>query len=229
MKNIVIVGTSRGIGFELVKQLSKEHNVFAFSRNIDPIKQLKQDNLSLNINYSSVDISNKDFSSTLENEIKRQFDHVDILINNAGVLINKPALELTHTDIQTMLSTNLIGLVETCQVIIPFMLKDSHIVNIGSMGGFQGSVKFPGLSIYSASKAAVASFSECLAEELKEKGIKVNCLALGSVQTEMLETAFPDFKSPISAKEMAEFIGDFSLKSSKWLNGKVIPVSITTP
>jgi len=104
-----------------------------------------------------------------------------------------------------------------------------HIVNIGSMGGFQGSSKFPGLSVYSSSKAAVASFTECLAEELKETKIKVNCLALGATQTEMLEEAFPGYEAPLSANKMAEFIADFSLNSSKWINGKVLPISISTP
>ena len=126
--------------------------------------------------------------------------------------------------------TNVFGLIQSCQATIPFMENNGgHIVNIGSMGGFQGSSKFPGLSVYSSSKAAVASFTECLAEELKDTKIKANCLALGATQTEMLEEAFPGYIAPLSANEMAEFIADFSLNSSKWINGKVLPISISTP
>jgi NAD(P)-dependent dehydrogenase (short-subunit alcohol dehydrogenase family) len=107
------------------------------------------------------------------------------------------------------------------------MKKGSHILNISSMGGFQGSVKFPGLSYYSASKAALACLSECLALEFDELGIKVNCLALGSVQTEMLEEAFPGYKAPIDAKKIGEFIADFAINGNKFINGKIIPVALT--
>src|SRR5690606_32938143 len=101
--------------------------------------------------------------------------------------------------------TNVVGLIASCQAVIPFMKNGGHIVNISSMGGFQGASKFPGLSIYSSSKAAVAGFTECLAEELKDENIQVNCLALGAVQTEMLSEAFPDYQAPMGPEKMAEF------------------------
>jgi NAD(P)-dependent dehydrogenase (short-subunit alcohol dehydrogenase family) len=97
------------------------------------------------------------------------------------------------------------------------------------MGGFQGSAKFKGLSLYSASKGALAILTECMAEEFKEKNINVNCLALGSVQTEMLAKAFPGYKAQSSPAEMAEFIANFALNAYKQINGKIIPVSASTP
>jgi NAD(P)-dependent dehydrogenase (short-subunit alcohol dehydrogenase family) len=97
------------------------------------------------------------------------------------------------------------------------------------MGGFQGSVKFPGLSYYSASKAALACISECLAGEFREHKISVNCLALGSAQTEMLEKAFPGYQAPVTALEMGKLIGDFALNGNRYYNGKIIPVALTTP
>jgi NAD(P)-dependent dehydrogenase (short-subunit alcohol dehydrogenase family) len=115
------------------------------------------------------------------------------------------------------------------KALLPYFNKPSHIVNISSMGGFQGSVKFSGLSLYSASKGALAILTECLAEELKEKDIKVNCLALGSVQTEMLAEAFPGYKAQSGPAEMAEFIDNFALNAHRNMNGKIIPVSSTTP
>ena len=109
------------------------------------------------------------------------------------------------------------------------MNTNSHIVNIGSMGGFQGSAKFKGLSLYSAAKGAVAVLTESMAEEFKERGIKVNALALGAVQTEMLASAFPGYKAPLTAGQMAEFIADFALNGHKYFNGKILPVSLSTP
>jgi len=222
MKNIVIVGSSRGIGKELVQLLSNDNNVLALSRNLEPLKEFQN---NPHVKIETFDVS----EDNLETLLKKHFKSVDMIINNAGYLINKPILELTDKDIEQSYKTNVFGLIKNCRAVIPFMTNGGHIVNIGSMGGFQGSVKFPGLSVYSSSKAAVASFTECLAEELKDTKIKTNCLALGAVQTEMLNEAFPDYKAPLSAIEMAEFIADFTLNRHKWINGKVIPVSLSTP
>src|SRR5581483_7914106 len=106
------------------------------------------------------------------------------------------------------LQSNFIGHVRIIQNLLPLMPANAHIVNIGSMGGFQGSSKFPGLSAYSASKAALHNLTECLAQEFIDLGIKVNCLALGSAQTEMLEKAFPGYESPVMAFEMGKYIAD---------------------
>lgn len=228
MKNIVVIGSSRGIGKELVSILSEKNNVLALSRNIDQLNNNFKSHS--NVTAMAFDISSNDSKEELTTLIKSIFSNVDILINNAGTLVNKAILDITKEDIQYSFNTNVFGLIQSCQAVIPFMEKDGgHIVNIGSMGGFQGSSKFPGLSVYSSSKAAVASFTECLAEELKETKIKTNCLALGAAQTEMLEEAFPGYEAPLSANKMAEFIADFSLNSSQWINGKVLPISISTP
>jgi NAD(P)-dependent dehydrogenase (short-subunit alcohol dehydrogenase family) len=97
------------------------------------------------------------------------------------------------------------------------------------MGGVQGSLKFPGLSAYSSSKGAVITLMELLAEECKELGISFNTLALGAVQTEMLAEAFPDYKAPTTAFEMAEYIANFALTGNQFYNGKVLQVSSSTP
>lgn len=225
-KNIVVIGASRGIGRELVKLLAKDNKVLAVSRNISNLESLQQETSCL---ISEQDLSADSFKSDFKAVIESNFDSVDILVNNAGYLVNKPFLETTLEDIKNTYTTNVFGPILSCQVIIPFMSKGGHIINIGSIGGVQGSVKFPGISAYSSSKAGIAGFTECLAEELKDENIQVNCLALGAVQTEMLEEAFPGYKAPTSASEMAEFIADFALNTNQWINGKIIPVSKSTP
>jgi NAD(P)-dependent dehydrogenase (short-subunit alcohol dehydrogenase family) len=97
------------------------------------------------------------------------------------------------------------------------------------MGGVQGSLKFPGLSAYSSSKGAVITMTELWAEEFKETGPLFNVLALGAVQTEMLEEAFPGYQAPTTALEMATYIKDFSLTGNKLYNGKLLQVSSSTP
>jgi short-subunit dehydrogenase len=227
-KTIIVVGASRGIGKAIVEILSSDSTnvVYALSRN----NSLLKENFA---NLENVICKEFDLEKGVRNQLNLIFSEtkkVDILINNAGLLVNKKFTELSHEDISASYQTNVIGVMETVQEIVPKMINNGgHIVNISSMGGFQGSVKFPGLSAYSTSKAALCSFTELFAEEFKETKIKMNCLCLGAAQTEMLEDAFPGYKAPISARKMAEYIVEFSLKSHEWMNGKIIPVSISTP
>ncbi len=226
MKNIIITGTSRGIGFELAQLFAnKNHNVLAISRNIEPINKLK----NKNITALSVDISNEKSLEKVTDFVTSTWKKVDILIHNAGSLVNKPFTELSSDDFLNVYKVNVFSVAELTKKMIPFLQKGSHVVTISSMGGIQGSLKFPGLAAYSSSKGAVITLSELLAEEYKEQQIAFNVLALGAVQTEMLEEAFPGYQAPTSAKEMANYIFDFSLTGNKYYNGKVLQVSSTNP
>ena len=225
-KNIIITGTSRGIGFELVKLFAKAgYQVLALSRNEKPIQNLKLHNVTaFSFNLNDIEAYKK-----VEDFIESDWEHVDILINNAGALLNKPFSKTSMKDFEAIYKTNVFGVAELTRVVIPFMKNNSHVVTISSMGGVQGSMKFPGLAAYSSSKAAVITLTELLAEEYKETGISFNVLALGAVQTEMLEEAFPGYQAPTTALEMAEYILDFSLNGNKYYNGKLLQVSNSTP
>ena len=211
-KNIIITGTSRGIGFELVHLYANQgHNVLALSRNAKPVANLHFDNIS----SFAFDLCNEDDYKKVEEFIKDEWKHVDILINNAGAIINKPFAETSFKDFSKIYQTNVFGVSELTRTVLPFIKTDGHVVTISSMGGIQGSMKFPGLAAYSSSKGAVITLVELLAEEYKESGPQFNVLALGAVQTEMLEEAFPGYKAPTTAKEMAEYIQDFALTGNK--------------
>jgi 3-oxoacyl-[acyl-carrier protein] reductase len=225
-RNVVVVGASRGIGEAMVAQLAgSELSVFALSRNV------KRMGLSFST-YANVTCQTFDLSNDVRNQAERLFKEIgkiDVLINNAGLLINKPFDQLTHDDLNQSYQVNVIGVMETVQAALPYLSKGSHIVNISSMGGVQGTVKFPGLAAYSTSKAALCSFTELFAEEFKNAPFNMNCLALGAAQTEMLEEAFPGYQAPLNANEMATFVVDFALNGNKWFNGKILPVALTTP
>lgn len=226
MKNVVITGTSRGIGFELAKQFAENgHKVLALSRNTKPLQNFNHKNIKV----ISVDLSINSDLNKVSDFIKSNWKHVDILINNAGKLINKPFTDLSSDDFLEVYKVNVFAVAELTKLMIPFMEKGSHVVTVSSMGGIQGSMKFPGLAAYSSAKGAVITLSELLAEEYKEQQIAFNILALGAVQTEMLAEAFPDYKAPLYAPEMANYIFDFSLTGNKFYNGKVLQVSSTTP
>ncbi len=226
MKNVIITGTSRGIGYELVKLFAKnKHQVLAISRNVKPVKDLNLKNVST----ISADLSSESAIERIHSFTKCNFNTIDILINNAGRLINKPFRELTVTDFMEVYKVNVFGIAELTKQLLPFLVKKSHVVNISSIGGVRGSIKFPGLAAYSSSKGALLTLTELLAEEFKEQKIVFNALALGAVQTEMLEEAFPGYKAKVSAKEMAEYIYNFALTGNKFYNGKILEVSSSTP
>jgi NAD(P)-dependent dehydrogenase (short-subunit alcohol dehydrogenase family) len=225
-KNIIITGTSRGIGFELVHLFANQgHNVLALSRNAQPVNNMHFENIT----SFAFDLSKPDDYKKVSDFVNKEWGHVDVLINNAGTLLNKPFVETTIQDFEYVYRTNVFGVSEMIRTVLPFMKSEGHVVTISSMGGIQGSVKFPGLSAYSSSKGAVITLTELLAEEYKESGICFNVLALGAVQTEMLQEAFPDYKAPTTALEMATYIFDFAQNGQKFYNGKTLQVSNSTP
>lgn len=226
IKNIIVTGSSRGIGLELVKILaSRGYKVLALSRNSKPVNSLKLDGVTA----FDFDLCEEDDLKELDSFIKEQWGSVDILINNAGALINKPFSDLSRSDFKKVFDVNVIGLASLTQLVVPYMPKQGHVVSISSMGGVQGSMKFPGLAAYSSSKAAVITLTELLAEEYKETGPCFNVLALGAVQTEMLEEAFPGYQVDTTPQDMAGYIADFSLTAHQFYNGKLLQVSNSTP
>lgn len=225
---IIITGASRGIGFELVKLfLMQGHKVFCLTRNTQALGHIGDPKLTLIM----TDLSDEQSIDKAIKEISSSVDHVDILINNAGSLVNREFTGISYSELEHVYKVNVFAPFKLAQLCRPLMGKQSasHIVNISSMGGFQGSAKFAGLSAYSSSKAAIAGLTECLAEEFKGQGVSVNCLALGAVGTEMLREAFPGYEAPLSSRQMAEYIADFSLNGHKYYNGKILPVSLSTP
>ena len=236
--NIVITGASRGIGYNIAKQLAAnlDNTVIAIARNQKGLNKLKEEvkDIYLSDNIIPIVFDMEDIidnSSDLLTEITKHVNEIDVLVNNAGYLGKNMFVDAEKLDIEKIFRINFFAPAELIRILLPLfgINQRSHVVNIGSIGGFQGSAKFPSISYYSASKAAIASLTECLAEELKDKDIAFNCLALGSVQTEMLDNAFPGYKAPLQAHEMAEYIADFALTGYKYFNGKILPVSLSTP
>lgn len=227
-KTIVNIGSSRGIGKSLIDILATDESVkiYALSRNEEKMRKLFSS--YKNVECRFFDLNANDIKGQLA-YIFSKVDKIDILINNAGYLVNKPFESLSRRDFELSYQVNVIGIMETIQTLLPKLKHGAHIVNISSMGGFQGTVKFPGLAAYSTSKAALVCFTELFAEEFVDTNMKMNCLCLGAVQTEMLQEAFPGYEALISPEKMAEYIANFALTAHQWMNGRIIPVSLSTP
>jgi len=227
-KTIVVTGASRGIGKETVLLLASNptNRLIALSRDLDLMEQ--------HFGHLPNVLSHRfDLNEAILPQAEKIFagiEEVNVLINNAGYLIKKPIKELTQADFQKSLQVNFLGPVELIQFLSSRMeVNGAHVVNISTMGAFQGSAKFPELAAYASSKTALCNFTEVYAEENKDGNIRMNCLCLGAVQTEMLAEAFPGYLAKTSAQEMADFIADFAINKGLFFNGKIIPVSNSTP
>lgn len=231
--NVVVTGASTGIGYEIVKELvrSKVDTIYIISRNRNKLDTLKEECKVIGktevvlLPLDLCEINTMDLNSIIANET------IDVIINNAGQLVNKPFESISLIQLEKVYQTNVFGPFLLIQQLLPNLRKSkiAHVVNIGSMGGVQGASKFPGLTAYSSSKSALASLTECLAEELKKDNIKVNCLALGAVNTEMLSAAFPGYVAEMQPRDMAKYIVHFALVDHHFINGKIIPLSFSTP
>ncbi|WP_027077408.1 SDR family NAD(P)-dependent oxidoreductase [Maribacter antarcticus] len=226
MAKVIITGSSRGIGFEMARLFADAgHSVLALSRNVEPITDLQHKN----IHAFSFDLAKESDLQKLDAFIQEEWLSVDVLINNAGKLVNKPFLETSMEEFKDVYAVNVFGVAAVTKIVVPYMGKGDHVVTVSSMGGVQGSAKFPGLSAYSSSKGAVITMTELLAEEFKETGPSFNVLALGAVQTEMLAEAFPGYQAPVTALQMANYIVNFALTGQALYNGKVLQTSSSTP
>ena len=222
VKNIVVTGASRGIGRALVDVfLAQGHRVWALSRNISELSTLS------GVQAVSLDISKE--SDVQEWVASCGNTSFDVLVNNAGMLVNKPFAETTAKDFEKVYKVNVFGVANLIRNLLPHFSQQAHIVNISSMGGINGTSKFPGLAAYSSSKGALGILTELLAEEFKDRDLSVNALALGAVQTEMLAEAFPGYQAPVTADQMAIYIAYFALTGHRFYNGKVLPLSSSTP
>ena len=223
MKTIIVTGTSSGIGNQIcIQAAAMNFHVISVSRNIEPLKDLK------GIESFKLDITDKDSVEEFVTNLKNRKIKIDILINNAGYLVSELFGETTYDSFKKTFDVNVFGLAEITRSLIPIINKDGHVINISSIGGVNGSKKFPGLSAYSSSKAAVIALTEVLAEEYQD-GPSFNVLALGAVQTKMLKEAFPDYNADTKPEDMAKYILNFAVNGNKLFNGKLISVSNSNP
>ncbi|MBZ0207349.1 MAG: SDR family oxidoreductase [Flavobacteriales bacterium] len=232
-RTVIVTGASAGVGRATAKALVKEHGctVIAISRNATWLEELAREceGLPGELRPLVLDLVHDGAVSAVKQAVDGRRVHG--LINNAGLLITRNLGEWTADDARRLFQLNASVPLLLTQALLPELEGDppGHVVNIGSMGGFQGSVKFPGLAAYSASKAALANLTECLAEELKDRAVRCNCICLGAVDTAMLRAAFPGYTAPVGPDVVGSYLARFVLEGHNLFNGKVLPLALSTP
>jgi len=228
-KTILITGVSRGVGYALAtKFLQSGHKVVGTSRNISTLSKsflpYGEHFIPLQLSFDTPELI-----KLAVDKLKSQHLTIDVVVHNAGVLVKKPFTEVSYQDMLDCYQANVFGPYMLTQQVLPILHSHAHVVFISSMGGFQGSLKFPGLTAYSSSKAAEASLAECLQEEFKETNYAFNTICLGAVQTEMLNLAFPGYVAPLTSERLSTYLEVFCLTANHFMRGKVLPLSMSNP
>ncbi|MDA9946380.1 SDR family NAD(P)-dependent oxidoreductase [Candidatus Marinimicrobia bacterium] len=227
MKNIFITGGNRGIGKGLVEQFSKNHNVIFTVRNKNQGRMIVDSFEHDNADYVIMDVGENESVQNGVKNLKSKISSVDILINNAGILIPglKHKINAIDTDLESIMETfniNTVGVLRVCKAITPFMQPGSRIINISSgMGQLEGMGT--GSLAYRLSKTALNAMTIVLSQELMGKKIKVNSICPGWVKTDM-----GGYDAALTVQESAESIKKFALDddfpNGKFLrHGEVLP------
>mgnify|MGYP001275982573 FL=1 len=212
-KIALVTGASRGIGQATVSLLRENGaTVIGCSRGTDT-------------DFCCDVSSSKDVHALFEH-IKTHYGQLDILVNNAAMIKPGPITSQPLSEWDDHYQTNVRGLVHCCQHAFQLMAPNGGcIVNVSSLAGFQGAEKFPGFSAYVASKSAVTGLTEALAVEGKPLGIRVNAIAPGAVNTQMLHNIAPDLQTSTEPEDIAQLIlALVHPLQSKSLNGTILPV-----
>jgi NADP-dependent 3-hydroxy acid dehydrogenase YdfG len=229
-KVVIVTGASSGIGYATALKLSKAGaKVAAGARRVEKLETLKNEvqKYGGEMLVKKIDVTKKEDCDSFINFVTKTWNHIDILINNAGIMPLSFFKNLKVSEWEQMIDVNLKGVLYCTAAVIPFMItkKSGHIVNISSVAG---RIVFPAGSVYCATKHAVTAFSEGLRQELSQRyNIKVTCIEPGVVSTELPNTITDKSLDSFveSVKEMeslnAEDIANaiiYSLDSPQYLN-----------
>lgn len=196
-KNALVTGGSRGIGRATAIELSKEgaNVIITYNSNEEKAKEVIKEVEKNGVKGLAIkaDVSSEEDVKSMMKTIKSQFDSIDVLVNNAGVTKDNLLIRMKSEDWDKVINTNLKGVYLCTKAVVRGMMKKRHgkIVNIASVVGISGNA---GQGNYSASKAGVIGFTKSIAKELGSRGINVNGVAPGFVETDMTEVLSEDIK-----------------------------------
>lgn len=225
-KIVVVTGASSGIGLAAAEKFAASGaRVALFARSREKLDEIasRHGDRMLAVTGS---VAEPEDVERLFAEVESRFGACDVLVNNAGMIDPKRVVDVTPEAWDLMFAVNVRGTFLASRRALPAMLArgSGAIVNIASISGVLGPQKFPGFASYNASKAAVISFTEALAVEVQERGVRVNCVSPGSVDTAMWAAASGGAPADMTPNEIAETILFLASERSRPMNGRNLQV-----
>ena len=206
-KNCFITGATGGIGRRITRKMVESGcNLFLTSSDVEGLKKIKEEVKDVRVVYEPGDLNKVEDIERIVDKAEREFGHIDILVNCAGVFSVKSLQDSILEDFENCFNVNIRAPFLFCKAFSESMIKNQwgRIVNIGSSSAYGG---FKGTSIYCASKHAILGLSRALHCELKECGIRVFCVSPASVKTEMgKKVTWQDYNTFINPEDIAEYI-----------------------
>jgi NAD(P)-dependent dehydrogenase (short-subunit alcohol dehydrogenase family) len=218
----IVTGASTGIGRRVAELLAdRGARVTIFARSAEKLAAIAAP-YGERMAVVTGDVAHPPDIERLFRETEKAFGSCDLLINNAGMIDPGLVINTTPERWDRMFAVNAGSTFLACRRALPSMIerKRGVIVNVASISGVVGPEKFPGFASYNASKAAVIAFTEALAVEVKEHGIRVNCISPGSVDTAMWAEASGGAPAAMTATEVAEAILFLASDRSRPMNGQ---------
>lgn len=211
MKNIVITGGSDGIGKALAKSLSPDCHITLIARNLDKLKEVAAET---GCDFIVCDVRKSVEVKAAFDELKSRHGSIDVLINNAGVIVNGDLTETPYDTIETVISTNTIGAIFVAKACLEIMKpqKNGLIINVISQAGITAK---PYRSVYNASKWAMTGFTKAIQEEASEYGVRVTGFFPGTVSTDLFKKAGLEMKGPALDTSQIVKIIKFVIESDK--------------
>ena len=231
MKSVLITGVSRGIGLSIAKEfIQNDYFVFGTSRSkFDLAKALE----SSNCKHLIVDVNDRDSIASVMKDIPGENNTLDCLVNNAGITADQLFIRMKDSEWDDVINTNLTGIFNITKPVSKTMLKQKSgsIINISSVSGLMGNA---GQVNYSSSKSALLGFTKSLAKELAPRGINVNCICPGFIESDMTNELTSDQRDQaLSQIPLGNFGSDtdiaklslfLSSDNAKYITGQSISV-----
>lgn len=236
-KCAIVTGASRGIGKAVAKKLASQGVNIVLNYRSSEEKAIEVENelkeFGVEVLRVKADISNISEAENLVNKTKERFGKIDIMVNNAGITIDKLIIRMKEEDFDNVINVNLKGVFNCLKSITPIMLrqKEGSIINISSVVGISGNA---GQVNYAASKAGVIGMTKSLAKEIGTRGIRVNAVAPGYIQTDMTEGLDDKYKKELmkqiplnrlgTAEDVADVVSFLADDNSRYITGQCIHV-----